>query len=419
MCRSSKASHLWLILAVVFGTSNPHHAALREVAASPLYPSAIFGPSMRASATASTIVAVTAPVSGDDAEASGGECCVILTKSHMPSGGKSGEGNADGGADADDDGDEGATVASVIARDKARAEAEATDEITATMGREENGMPPGTIDTSLAAAQPDLQPIIAPGRHTPTLSVLSTGSNNNGIPPLLATFTGFTPDVHHLSLRLAKSYSNHLHLYGGMPMRTDKVAQSLADVVRSAASGEGRPYGVQALVVGDRPRSQQLQLYTIDPAGGCTHWSGGGTAIGKDAELVRKCLVRCLRPNEELKRLSASKFMSEKDDEGGIEGSTASRGPPTCWQDALDRAMMATLEATFSGEMDEEAINDWVKDGELNLKSIQATVAVTGRHRPMSPFDTRVFRISSVVLRNSYEKCVETLVDEKVKRLLR
>ena len=411
MCRFSQAStHLLLILAV-FGTH--HHAVPNQVAASPLYPSNSFGPSMRASATASTIIAVTAPASNDDeAETASGECCVILTKSHMQSGGKreSGDANGGGGSDVDDDGDGGVTVASAI-----------------SVASESPELHP----------ESDLQPITRPGRHTPTLSVLSTGSNNVGTPPLLAAFTGFTPDVHHLSLRLAKTYSSHLHLYGGIPMRTDRAAQNLADVVRSAASGEGRPYGVQALVVGDRPRSQQLQLYTIDPAGGCTHWSGGGTAIGKDAELVRKCLLRCLRPNEELKNLSPGVIAEELkqlsagviaeelkrlsagvvDDE--IESFGASRGPPKCWQDALDRAMMATLEATLTGDMDEAAVEDWMKNWEFNSDSIRATVAFTGRCSVMASTNSKVFVVSSKVLRDSYERCMESLAYEQMKRLLR
>ena len=421
----TSSRHLLLILAV-FGTH--HHAVPHQVAASPLYPSNSFGPSMRASATASTIVAVTAPVSNDedDAKMASGECCVILTKSHLQGGGKRGDDeDADDGDGSDDgDGDGGVTVASVFARDKARAEAEASDEIIAKMSGERDGLSPGTINTCLAAQQPDLQPLIRPGRHTPTLSVLSTGSNNIGTPPLLAAFTGFTPDVHHLSLRLAKTYSSHLHLYGGIPMRTDRAAQNLADVVRSATSGEGRPYGVQALVVGDRPRSQQLQLYTIDPAGGCTHWSGDGTAIGKDAERVRKCLLRCLRPTEELKKLSAGVVAEElKRLSAGVvddmESFGASRGPPKCWQDALDRAMMATLEATLTGDMDEAAVDDWMKDGEFNSDSIRATVAFTGRCSAMDSADSKVFAVSSKVLRDSYERCMESLAYEQMKRLIR
>ena len=207
-------------------------------------------------------------------------------------------------------------------------------------------------------------------------------------------------------------------------MRTDRAAQNLADVVRSAASGEGRPYGVQALVVGDRPRSRQLQIYTIDPAGGCTHWSGGGTAIGKDAELVRNCLLRCLRPNEELKKLSASDVAEElkrlstgvADD---MESFGASRGQPKSWQDALDRAMMATLEATLSGDMDEAAVEDWMKHREFNADSIRATVAFTGRCSAMVSADSKIFAVSSKVLRDSYERCMESLAYEQMKRSIR
>ena len=81
--------------------------------------------------------------------------------------------------------------------------------------------------------------------------------------------------------------------------------------------------------------------------------------------------------------------------------------------------MMATLEATLTGDMDEAAVEDWRKDGQLNADSIRATVAFTDRCSAMVSADTKVFGVSSKVLRDSYERCMESLAYEQMKRLLR
>ena len=375
MCRISRAAQFLLIL-VAFGTRR-HHSAL-QVSALPMYPSKSFAPSMKASSIASTIVAVTSPVSENDTRVEG-ECCVILTKSHVGSAGRrNGEGNADDEDGSGDDEADGVTLASVV---------------TGAEGSSEN-------ITTTPPPEPKLYPIVSPGRHTPSVSILSTGNYCHGISPLLVAFTGFTPDVHHLTLRAAKDYSDHLRLYGGMPMRTDKVATNLAGVVRSEASSDGgRPFGVQALVVGDRPRSKQLQLYTIDPAGGCTHWSGGATVIGKDAELVRKCLLRCLRPI--------------------AETVSASRGEPTCWLDALDRAMMAIIEASLSGDEDDTTLDDWLEEGgcgDFGSDRFRATVAFTTSPQSAATAETKSFGIYPHVLEDSYKRCMQCLANEKLKK---
>ena len=375
MCRISRAAQFLLIL-VAFGTRR-HHSAL-QVSALPMYPSKSFAPSMKASSIASTIVAVTSPVSENDTRVEG-ECCVILTKSHVGSAGRrNGEGNADDEDGSGDDEADGVTLASVV---------------TGAEGSSEN-------ITTTPPPEPKLYPIVSPGRHTPSVSILSTGNYCHGISPLLVAFTGFTPDVHHLTLRAAKDYSDHLRLYGGMPMRTDKVATNLAGVVRSEASSDGgRPFGVQALVVGDRPRSKQLQLYTIDPAGGCTHWSGGATVIGKDAELVRKCLLRCLRPI--------------------AETVSASRGEPTCWLDALDRAMMAIIEASLSGDEDDTTLDDWLEEGgcgDFGSDRFRATVAFTTSPQSAATAETKSFGIYPYVVEDSYKRCMQCLANEKLKK---
>ena len=81
--------------------------------------------------------------------------------------------------------------------------------------------------------------------------------------------------------------------------------------------------------------------------------------------------------------------------------------------------MMAILEATLSGDMDEAAIEDWVKGEEFNADAFRATVAFTGQCHDMLSADTKIFGISSEVLRDSYDKCMRTLANEQVKRILR
>lgn len=311
------------------------------------YPVANLGPSLAASAAASTVVAVTASSGsstkeGEEDGEDGAECCtVILTKS-LP---------------------------------------EAEDE--------EDDVDAGLMISSLSEQEQELLQPLHAGRYSPSLSVLSTTTS-----PLLLALTGFSPDAHHLSLSAAKLYSDHRHLYGGTAMRTDKLANRIADRMSLAARSDGgRPFGVQALVVGDRlvGKGAEMQLYTIDPAGGCRHWSGGGTVVGRDADLVRRCLDRCLRPRRSNNGGSADKN---------------GRGQPRDWTEALDRAIMATIEASSSeGQYDEDV---YAKSGRY-----RAVVAFArGSGAQDHGHESKCFEIDSKWLEISYQRCVRWLDEE-------
>lgn len=345
------------------------------------YPNKNLGPSLAASAAAGTVVAVTAPSGRDGQE---GNCCVILTKSVAQR--------------ADDDEENDVDSALMIS--------------SATLTRGASDIKDDQDDDddiNASITEPELLQPICPGRYSPSLSILSTSSS-----PLILALTGFGPDVHHLSLSAAKVYSNHVHLYGGTVMRTDKMATVMADRLAGAAMSMGsRPYGVQALVVGDRLVSSngggsggngsvargEMQLYTIDPAGGCRHWSGGGTVVGRDADMVRACLSRCLRPT---KRGSV-----------GVSTNTGGRGTPSDWTEALDRALMATIEASAGDDSDEGRYDE---DGYTKSGSYRAIVAFSrgsGTHISMHGHECKCFQIGAEAIEDSYKRCMRLLKEEE------
>jgi 20S proteasome alpha/beta subunit len=120
---------------------------------------------------------------------------------------------------------------------------------------------------------------------------------------LLLGMTGFAPDVNHLLRSFASTALQYEHVMsscGGdsstnsdllqlepakaIPVRK-LVIQGISKELRNAAlSNNGRPYGVQALIVGRKP---SLEIYTVDSIGGWTHWGGGATAIGRNNQKIR------------------------------------------------------------------------------------------------------------------------------------
>ena len=82
-------------------------------------------------------------------------------------------------------------------------------------------------------------------------------------------------------------------------MPTVELLQELTRQLRDAAQYEsGRPFAVQALMVGyARASKEKLFLFTLDPSGGYRHWESA-TAIGKDASSVRKRLYELLSARE-------------------------------------------------------------------------------------------------------------------------
>lgn len=146
------------------------------------------------------------------------------------------------------------------------------------------------------------------------------------------SMTGFAPDVDYLTRLLQHSAERHRVWYdsssscshGGAALSTTPplpLVHRFAKVLRDAGQwqGGGRPYGIQALIIGlDRSSrsssssssrggssqhnkdatssfsnnaSNDLQLYTLDPSGGFRHWAGQrGTAIGRHAASIRTFL---------------------------------------------------------------------------------------------------------------------------------
>lgn len=111
---------------------------------------------------------------------------------------------------------------------------------------------------------------------------------------LLLGMTGFAPDVNHLLRSFANTALHYEHVMSSdllelEPTRTipvrKLVIQGISKELRNAAlSNNGRPYGVQALIVGRKPT---LEIYTVDSIGGWTHWGGGATAIGRNNQKIR------------------------------------------------------------------------------------------------------------------------------------
>lgn len=123
-------------------------------------------------------------------------------------------------------------------------------------------------------------------------------------PNTLSCMTGLVSDVDHLTLLLQKNVDTHRLIYEGTHDYSPlQVAQLLAGHLQEAAKWDGgRPFGVQALLVG-RQRSDWT-LLTLDPSGGYRSW-GRATAIGRTAFSVRKHLHQQLRDREEVSPESA------------------------------------------------------------------------------------------------------------------
>jgi 20S proteasome alpha/beta subunit len=140
---------------------------------------------------------------------------------------------------------------------------------------------------------------------------------------LLLGMTGFVPDVNHLLRSFANTALLYEHVLSSscsssssssdvQPEQTTStttipvkklVVQGISRELRNAAmSNNGRPYGVQALVVGRKPK---LTIYTVDSIGGWTHWGGGATAIGRYDQKVRVNLAAELKKrNNDIRQLT-------------------------------------------------------------------------------------------------------------------
>eukprot|EP00980_Cylindrotheca_fusiformis_P023613 scaffold10671_cov131-Cylindrotheca_fusiformis.AAC.11 len=105
--------------------------------------------------------------------------------------------------------------------------------------------------------------------------------------------TGLASDVEHLARILQRQADDHFNVYD-KSMTTHSMTERLSSVLQQAAQAKGgRPFGVQALLVGvdDINPARGLCIYSVDPSGSWQSW-GSGTAIGKYAPELRKEIAR-------------------------------------------------------------------------------------------------------------------------------
>jgi Proteasome subunit len=113
------------------------------------------------------------------------------------------------------------------------------------------------------------------------------------------TMTGFAPDVDYLTGVLLQQVDIHATLFHDDTIVTRVGSCALSSHVHTLSTvlqqaGEsGRPYGIQALLIGGKQRRHAdqytLRIVTLDPSGGYQDWKYG-TAIGYHADGVRRKL---------------------------------------------------------------------------------------------------------------------------------
>lgn len=126
----------------------------------------------------------------------------------------------------------------------------------------------------------------------------------------ICAMTGLASDVDHVSRVVQQGIHTHRIIYDAatFPSPLSQLVASLSGTVRDAAKYKGgRPYGMQALLVGTYGNSNNknsnrspMGVYTVDPAGAWRSWGSGCTAIGRNAEDVRQMVYENLqnRPAE-------------------------------------------------------------------------------------------------------------------------
>jgi len=228
-------------------------------------------------------------------------------------------------------------------------------------------------------------------KESHTLHVLQESSG------LCVAMTGFASDVNHLVRYGAKQVLEHEKLYLDANQDVHKfVRQKLAPKMRKAAFvGNGRPFGVEALVIGSNRAEKtkpcfnnlfnSIMLYTIDPSGNWKHWGGGGTCIGKSAVIVRKHLHQILYP------------MSE-----GIVSNEKQNCYPKNWTQALDIAMQACYDGIEKSE-NEDDMNQHIIEEERAASQYDAIVLFGSE---TNSDKCRCSKIDQEAILASYRKCV-------------
>jgi 20S proteasome alpha/beta subunit len=203
-------------------------------------------------------------------------------------------------------------------------------------------------------------------RVRPTSSDTATNSESSHrwtlLSDALCCMTGLASDVDYLSRCIQKQVDTHRVVYEGTRVFSAlQLVRVLCELLQEATKGSsgGRPYGVQALIVGTSPTRDALQMYTVDPSGGFRHW-GTGTAIGRGAALVRKHVYRQNITNQT---------------------------PPTCAKEALEVALRASFSANkelFDANADDpyQALLVWTDEqGRFRVGSIDESVIDEFRER--------------------------------------
>jgi 20S proteasome alpha/beta subunit len=136
------------------------------------------------------------------------------------------------------------------------------------------------------------------------------------------TMTGFAPDVDYLMGVLLQQVDIHATLFHDDTIVTRVGSSALSSHLHTLSSvvqeaGEsGRPYGIQALLIGGKQKRHAdqytLRLATLDPSGGYQDWKYG-TAIGNRADVVRRKLGECIRQaKDEIENLVSSENGSSR-----------------------------------------------------------------------------------------------------------
>lgn len=199
--------------------------------------------------------------------------------------------------------------------------------------------------------------------------------------------TGFAPDAQHLLRYTAQSVSQFKHIYSGKGSSginsnivKRQVVDVLSDRLKSAAlSDSGRPFGVQALVVGSslsnhREKNDCIHhpacLYSIDPSGGWRSWGGHATAVGNRAEVTRRSLWS---------QINESKHLHLP------------------MEEALKIAMKALLTPNLTQQNEEDFSTDIT-----GLEQLDAFILLLGKQSKCIALDTSV-------LKNVYQKYISPI----------
>ena len=167
----------------------------------------------------------------------------------------------------------------------------------------------------------------------------------------IGSMTGLASDVDHISRVVQQGIHTHRIVYDAtsFPCPVSQLVTSMAGTVRDAAKWKGgRPYGLQALLVGSNNNNRQnmnkMRVYTVDPSGAWRSWGSGCTAIGRNAEGVRQTLY------DELQKLPSA-----------IKSKKAFFHPKLALEIAFKSLLTATRDANVNQDSDQyEAVLFWV-----------------------------------------------------------